>query len=329
MIAVMTSKPARTGGLRFLSALLGVLAVSSCGIRAEEPPPSWPTPDAVTLARDEAASRERALLDALASGAEGPTKEVTAFVRGAAEVHLTALGGVYVPFPSASPSPDDVAPLGFAQAVEQARDGQLAQCLAGLDQDLDFIACSAGLSHALALARGQSTQTPEADYPPAAIAPFTSPALTSTDTSPADATWDAALLSQLALAHDEARFAYETAAARAAEAERDYLLARRDIHAARAASLLSLDSVEDSTDSVYDIRTEQVSTTAARAATLHAIESALGWTYAAALADAPGQERSWLINGAFDSYMASINFPDFGLESVPALPGIDPSTFGD
>ncbi|MEX0913331.1 MAG: hypothetical protein WDZ57_00130, partial [Demequina sp.] len=130
--------------------LAAVLAASGCSWRIESEPPTWPSPDAVTLERDAAAVREQRVQDALVSagGTESDSSALARLETTAGPAHLAALGGVYVARPTVEPSPY-VGTL--TAAAQDARDQALATAVTSPDPDLAALMGSIGLTHAFAL----------------------------------------------------------------------------------------------------------------------------------------------------------------------------------
>lgn len=171
-----------------------------------------------------------------------------------------------------------------------------------------------------------------------------------------------ATLAALALAHDRAAFAYEVCAARAGGSdssaegssaggssadgssadgsgadgaedsaaedggvgEREAALARAAQHRQRAAEIIAMGAprVEDLRAALYVVDPAAVTTVEDRASLEASIESALGATYAALLADAESPDAHWLFNAAYDAYASALT--GAAPINLPALPGITP-----
>ncbi|WP_152650302.1 hypothetical protein [Demequina aestuarii] len=319
--------------LRASAVSVAVLALAACSWRLETPPPEWPSPSPETLVRDAAAAREQAVIDATpdGAGASGSTTAQAAVLSEiesvAAPARLEALGGFYVPYPhqSPSPSPSD-GRVDLIGAGMGARDGHLAEALVTDDPDLAFLLSSAGLSHALSSwysawvedAIAQSTE------PVVAERLLDSPALPDGGPVPSATSIDPAVVADLVVMHDQARYAYEVLAARAADEERDRWLARRDLQDARATALAQLPGVADRRESVYVLRSEDSGDSAARLATAQDLETVAGVTYATMLNGADAEDMPWLLHAAFDAYAQAAAFGEPTAESypVPPLPGI-------
>ncbi|GIG54212.1 hypothetical protein Dac01nite_09640 [Demequina activiva] len=298
----------------------------------ETPAPQWPSPDAVTVMRDDAAQREQAVIDAIATaaGAGTPQAVVIAEIEGAAAPQrLEALGGLYIAYPDSSPTPvASAVPTDVVAAVTAARDGHLADALVAQDADLASLLTAAGLSHALSswFAIWVDDQVAGETQPVVEERLLSTPVIPEPSLLPAEgSTTDEETLSELGLAHDQARYAYEVLAARAAEDEREQWLARRALQDARAQSLVDLPGVEDQRAAVYVLSPEQSGDSAQRVATAIEIENRLGAAYAALAATAGAGEKPWLLGAAFDAYAQAAAFgePTDSPYPVPALPGIE------
>ena len=322
----------RTWGI--VALLVAATAVAGCSWRVETPPPDWPSPDAVTVMRDQAAEREQAVIDAIAApaGAGIPQSVVLDEIEGsAAPVRLEALGGLYVPYPDASPSPTASAvPSDVAGVVATARDGHLADALVADDPDLAQLLTAAGLSHALSswYATWVEDRVAGATLPVVEERLISTPVIADPAVLPPEgATTDVETLAALVLAHDQARYTYEVLAARAPEDERTQWLARRDLQDARAQALADLPDVADERAAVYVLSPEQTGDSAERLATASQIENTLGATYAELAVAAGPEDKPWLLGAAFDAYAQAAAFgePSAAVWAVPALPGIEPA----
>lgn len=314
--------------------VLAVLGLAGCSWRFETPPPAWPSPDPLTQVRDAAAERESQVAKAVQEqdGAGTPSTVVLSEIEGdMAPVRLAALGGVYVAYPDDPPpnTAHEFSPS-LPDVVASARDGHLADALATETEDLALLLASAGLSHALS---GWYAGWVE-DAIGAASEPVVSERYLPSDalpgepsTLPATASGQSESLADLALTHDQARYAYEVMAARAVEEERDQWLARRDIHAARAQALAELPGVTDLREATYIVRSEHTAELAVRTETARQIEISAAATYLALLADTAVEQWPWLLHAAFDAYAqaAAYGEPTAADYPVPALPGIDVS----
>ncbi|MFW7414003.1 hypothetical protein [Demequina sp. SO4-18] len=318
--------------LRASAVAVAVLALGACSWRLETPPPEWPSPGPVTVMRDAAAAREQAIVEATwgGAGADGATTAqatvLSQIESAAAQERLDALGGFYVPYPqSPSPSPSaervDLIGLGV-----EARDGHLADALVAEDSDLAFLLASAGLSHALSswYAAWVADAIAESTEPIVAERSIPSGSLPDSGPVPASTGIDTDTLAELAVMHDQARYAYEVLAARATDDERDQWLARRELQRARAAALARLPGVEDRREPVYVLTGDGSADSASRSAAARDLETRAGQTYAALLDGAPAGDVPWLLHAAFDAYAQAAAFgaPTAQSFEVPALPGL-------
>lgn len=318
---------------RASAVVLVALAVAGCAWRLETPPPTWPTPDPVTQVRDAAAQREQDVIDAITatSTQAGAVDVVLTEIEGPhATVRLEALGGVYAAYPDTSPSPTDDdahASPSVVEAVSAARDGHLADALVTDDENLALLLASAGLSHALSAwyAQWVTDAISAASEPVIAERLLPSDALAnSMDFIPPAGAIPADTLADLALAHDQARYAYEVMAARAVDEEREWWLARRDLQTARADALTGLAGGVDLRQAVYVVLAESTADPAARSDFAHQVETTLAATYASLLAKTSSGQWPWLLHGAFDAYAQAAVYrgPTASAYEVPALPGI-------
>lgn len=311
--------------------VLAVVVLAGCSWRVEAPAPAWPSPDELTQVRDAAAERESLVVDATdeSNAAGTPTGVVLNEIeRHLAPTRLEALGGLYVAYPDATPTPaeDEQAPS-LLEAVTGARDGHLADALATDSADLALLLASAGLSHALSAwyAAWVEDAIGAAELP--VVAERTLPSEVLAEVAglvPPATTLPTEKIAELAVMHDQARYAYEVMAARAAEDERDQWLARRDLQAARGEALVALSGLEDQREATYVVLGDRTADSAARVETARQIEAGAGATYASLLAEATTDEWSWLLHAAFDAYAQAATYGEPTAEDypVPALPGI-------
>jgi hypothetical protein len=305
--------------------MAALLAASGCSWRLDSEPPVWPSPDAVTLERDAAAVHEQHVQDALGStaGSAGSASVLANLETTASPAHLAALGGVYVARPGLEPSPY-VGTL--AAAVADARDHALATAATTDDRDLAALLGSIGLTHAFALWYDSLDRAPadEADIDPVAERPLpdvggvAGPPVVAEQTA-----LSADTVMALAVAHDQARYLYETIAARSSDDARTQARARMAIHDDRAQALATLSGADDARSHVYSLPLAQVTGAQAQAATARETEQSLGWRYAALAAESDATDRGWLLSAAFDAYAASASLPGFTLDEFPVLPGLE------
>lgn len=317
---------------RASAVVLVVLGLAGCSWRVDTPPPAGPSPDPLTQVRDAAAEREH-LVASLTSESDVGGTPVAVVLNEVEHAHaplrLEALGGLYEPYPDLSPSPSPApADMSLGDAVRAARDGHLAAALVTEDDSLALLLGSAGLSHALsgwyaqwvadAIGAASEPVVAERTLPSDAIAASTGPV-------PDSASISAQELADLALMHDQARYAYEVMAAKAIEDERDQWLARRDIQAARAEAFADIPGVEDLREATYVVLADSTADPAVRVDTARDIEHNAGSTYVGLLAQTDVDQWPWLLHAAFDAYAqaAAYGEPTAADYPVPALPGID------
>lgn len=283
--------------------------------------------------RDAAAQREQRVIDSsnAADAADTPIGVVLSEIEQTHAQHrLDALGGVYVAYPdaSASPTADDEQRPTLLEAVTAARDEHVADALATDDENLALLLASAGLSHALSAwyATWVEDAIGPANEPIVAERLLPSDVLTSASGfAPAGTSLPVDTLAELALLHDQARYAYEVMAARAVDEERTQWLARRDIQAARGEAFAALPGVADLREATYVVLGQDTVDPATRVSLGREIETGIALTYAALLADTDAGQWPWLLHAAFDAYAqaAAYGEPTAADYEVPALPGIE------
>jgi len=339
------------------ASIVGLIAVSmtaslaGCSWRLETPAPSWPSPSAAEMARNEAALAEARIVDSFAVAAPVGLggKWLLDFETTAAPSHLDALGGVYVPYPDEATEPDpsdrgnDGDPREFFHAVEAARDTELTLALTVDDPDLALLLASMGLSHAAALAAQVDedsraagvTVTRSLDRVPPSVGDVAFGPLV-----PMDTTVPVETLDRLIVLHDEAQYAYEVVTARATGKMRPDAYNRGLLHGTRARALLALVPDDPRGPSyVLPDRGEVGDLTALRLI-VRDVESSLSDAYLAAFAAliAPdglggtdGQaERAWLLAAAYDALVASVLWGDPApWDDVPLPAGLDEPEVSD
>ncbi|WP_291379112.1 hypothetical protein [Demequina sp.] len=347
-------------GARTITAFLaGAVAVtlSGCGARWETEPPVFPSPDAVTVARDSLADASAEVVEAaVREGADADDVAVDATA--AAETHLDVLGGVYVAYPSATPSPEEdttASPApepSLAEAIAAARATAASVAATTVDADLAFLARSIDLEWALrewwaaqeaaaeeaaawadAAASASPTPPPTADdgsgeQPPSDADPVWFPladgsiAVTPGFTPDESTVLAQATLTELALREDEARFAYETLAAQEFGPRRDDALGRARLHAERSDSFAALIDTDPRTP-LYQVRDADLLDPDSRRVLERSVETDLATRYAALLDGAAPDDAAWLVNAAFDAYARAMRTDGFLATDVPTLPGLE------
>ncbi len=319
--------------------LLGALVVatgSGCSLRRETSPLVTPTASQYEQLRSEAADREAKVLDALAvttgtdtTGWDFLVDSETAF----ATPHLDALGGVYVPYPSASPTVSPSAtptgpqpPSTLIIAASHARDTELAGALVAEDPELALLLASMGLSHAEVLSVGAyqdliaTGNAPISDERPAPGDAFASLVPTST-------ALDEATLEGIIVAHDYASYVYEVIAARTSGDIRTQALARSRIHEKRADDLVAF-ATTDPRSPAYVVDHAQLVGADAMNALARDTETGIAdryitaFTTAVALGPEGLGDRAWLLSGAYDALVQSLLWPGATLADADPLPGV-------
>lgn len=306
-----------------------VMATSACGIRLETPPSPLPSPDAVASARNALADAEAAVLEA-SLGELDPTIPGANTV---AAAHLDALGGVYVAYPGSSPSPDDAESTATPEpapslddAITAARTAASEVAMTTDDADLAFLATAIDLEWAL---RGEwAARVPAADGAATAGSaarryplPDGSTAASAGFVPGASTALTADVLTTLALAHDQARFAYETLAAQEFGPRRDDALARARVHDERS-DALAAGLADDPRTPLYQLHDANLLDAPSRRALEKSMEIDLGLRYAALLDGVTDADRAWLLNATFDSFARAMDTDGFTATDIPTLPGV-------
>lgn len=323
-----------------------VSASTGCGIRLETPPSPLPSPDAVTAARDALAVAEAAVVDAALLDADPSIPGADAVAR----AHLDALGGVYVAFPSAEPSASPSPSPGVTPEPPPTLDEAIAAvrtlasdvAASSEDPDLASLATAIDLEWALRVAWAERASAGAAEAPGTAtqspaptVGPPVPPDAGPTPFPRADGTEDAdagylpregtavpqEVLTALALAHDEARFAYETLAAQEFGPRRDDALARARLHDERS-DALAMGLSSDPRTPLYQLRDADLLNPESRRLLERTIELDLATRYAALLDAATQADKAWLLNATFDAYARAMATDGFTVADIPSLPGL-------
>ncbi len=300
------------------------MTLGGCEWRAETEPPVWPSPDPLTLERDAAAMREYQITAQLAGLTAGTAYSATlsSLETRVAQAHLDALGGVYVAYP------EDEIPIleqSLERAVREARDGALNVAVHTEDADLAALLSSIGLTHAFAL---WYSSIASAQYAGVELEVGTEyqlpeiPGLGQAPLVPETTDVNAQTLMDFAVAHDQARYLYETIAARSIGTDRANAYARMEVHLARSDALATLAGIDDQRDAIYSVTAASVTGPEAQADSARLMEQSLGARYAATVTLGNGEDRLWLVNAAFEAFAASALLPGFTVEEFPAFPGI-------
>lgn len=329
----------------------------------ETPPPTWPTPDAVTAQRD-------SLAEAVAAVQEASLRETgtsVAMAGSLAEAQLAALGGVYVAYPTTGPSANperdqaDATATASAepepsmrQTIDSLRALAAQTATAAADPTLTALARAIDiswaqfdwLSHApttdasvtrapipFPTGPGQAAASDDAgatasatETPTPTGAASSEPATGAGAFAPGSSTAvSGETAASLALAHDRARYVYETIAANSQGGEREAALKRALDHAARSDALASHAS-DDPRTPLYQLRDVDLLTEQGRRSAAAAAETELTNELELLTVTAHGGDVTWILNDFFDCWTAAFETQAAAGGSVPpldALPGID------
>ena len=322
----------RKGRVAALALFVSVMVTTSaCDLRLETSAPPLPSPDAIATARNTLADAEGAVFAA-------SLREIEPTVAGAnlvAAAHLDALGGVYVAYPDVTAAPDDdptatPAPEpSLDEAIAAARAVAFDVASTTEDPELAFLATSIDLEWAL---RGEwaAHVSAVADAPSAVVAlrGYPLPDGSTAESAgfvPAGATGvPEQALSALALAHDQARFAYETLAAQEFGPRRDEALARARLHDERS-DALAADLTEDPRTPLYQVHDADLLNADSRRSLERSIELDLAMRYAVLLDGVADADRLWLLNATFDNFARAMTTDGFSAQDIPTLPGLRPT----
>lgn len=302
-----------------LSGLLAALSLAGCGLRLETPPPVAPSPDTAEELRQDAAAGAATIAATVSDvTAEGTTAELLTRIGAEADAHLDALGGVWVAWPDgppegavapappptgAVPEPDAADVLGLlTTGAADAREGAVA----APTEDLAAVLAAVSLSRAHGAA--QVAAATGAPAPESAAAPLTREALLVRGV-------DGPTLRVL----DQARFAYETVAARSEGTARESAVSRAD-HLQSLVDLAVEEGAPDERLAVYDLpgRDEEAGLSAEQAAVVDAESRLLEhWVFSLGLVGPDG--RGALVDAAADSARRLVGAGG----TLPALPGLD------
>ena len=185
-------------------ACASVVALAGCDLRLETDPVVLPSPDATTVARNSLADAAAVVLDA-ATDAGSSADSVAVGAAATAQAHLDALGGVYVAYPGATPSPSPSAsPVPaptLTEAINAVRTTAEEVAATTADANLAFLARSIDLDWALrelwaarsaanaaaeaAAAAAQASASPTPD-PPTPDPPASAPSAAEPEPLPGD-----------------------------------------------------------------------------------------------------------------------------------------------
>lgn len=330
--------------LAALAALLAcATALGGCAdLRLETPPPPTPTPDAVEVVRERTAS-DATRLAALATEAAVSAPEAIAPVLGRlAEVslaHAEAFGGVYDPFPGATPEPASSPDVGAGATVAPTPTPPPADAAAVLealttaattartdadaapDGDLGRLLASVWVSRTL-LAETLAAAVAAGTDPPGEPAPAPTPPAVPAETPLGVEVAD---IATLVVSEDAAGLVWEVVAARSADAARADAEARAALHRDRAEAWATAAGLArtaaDPRLAAYDLPEALVvagATAETMATVTGEVEAALGVTYTSLLARADAGARGPLLDAMLDQVRRGLLVG----APVPAFPGL-------
>jgi len=223
-----------TGARRAALLALAGLALAGCGVRVETPPPPAPTPGPLEIVRQDAAETSLELSHLAARAAEETLDEelfaVLERTRLEAEAHLEALGGVYSAEEGGVVDPSTLTEEseGAEDEEDAAGDGEEApapvtpgELLAELVDSAAYARTAAdsvedaGLAQLLAVIA--SSRLVEADTIARAVEAEDRPDLSAAPPLSLPAGVPVSAIEKIVLAEDQARFAFESIAARSPE----------------------------------------------------------------------------------------------------------------
>lgn len=324
-------------------ALIATVLVTGCGVRLETPAPPLPVADGIETVRQRAAQDATELADLAheaATTAVEPVAGILVTIAADSAEHITALAGVYEPFPGTTsqattsdptpttapdatsgqtPAPSPSAPADatavltlLAEAAATARtdastvpDGPMARLLASIATNRLLLA------EALALAVGAPAPAPAPAEPAVPEALPTGMLVQEAVT--------------LVQSEDAAGTAWEVAAARLADDARERAADRATLHRERAQAFADAGGFagagNDPRRSTYDLP-DALTVAGAPAEGMQTamgeIEAALAASYATLVATAAQGEREALIDLLADSTRAQVATNP----SVPIFPGM-------
>lgn len=315
----------RALGCGVVVVLAGVLG--GCGVRLETPDPPVLVADQAEQLRDRSAREAAALADAAASAtpaADDAVAAVLSLVAAASAEHVSALGGVYDPFPGVTPGPNPTpTPTGTPEpptadtVLEELRAAAAASRADATtidDPDMAHLLTAITLNRLLlvdALATALGGAAPE-------LGEVTVP-----DALPAGMDPQAAVV--LVQSEDAAGMAWEVVAARSADDARGRAADRAALHRERAQAWAEAAGIAgtgtDPRRSAYDLP-DAITAADAPAepmwTALGQIEDALGLTYADLVPSVVPEARDGLLDAALEALRRAASLH----VAVPALPGM-------
>lgn len=297
--------------MRGAAVAVSVAVLAGCSVRLETPEPSWPSPSADTVLRDELAAAMSSIESQAQTHGDTLAQQI-------AQEHLELLGGVYVAYPSANAAPSAspttasasaASPTTTADAVAAAVETASTVASETQDENLRRLATSIELAWSLFLWSAGSPRDPD----PAlveGITPWEAVRTLEAPTTPEP--W-----CELALAHDEARFAYEVIAAHSTDVARDEALARAAAHGEIAAAY-TVPCGSDVLTPMYQLSGVDLATPEGLATLSRAVETTTALLASALAVQASGTERGCLLAQAYTSWIAAMAHG----EPLPHVPGI-------
>jgi predicted small lipoprotein YifL len=297
--------------LRGLAAAVMVLTLAACGLRAETPPATEPSPDAVEQVRARTVADSLALVRAataaalLPDGAVDPVAPVLVDVAGFSTQHADELGGVYVSgLPAPTDSPTSTAPTPSTSTVSDVL-AQLAEATRTALADADAVTDGplARLVASVATSRGELT-TRLAHATGVEVPSLVPDETAAVDPSPSASPGVDGLatddLGTLALVHDQAGYGFEVIAAKLSGDQRTAASSAAASHRSRSedwASAAGIDgSAQDPRRASYTLPSG-LDDPAVATALARTLETSVADAYANAIAQAAPGDRSTLVDG--------------------------------
>lgn len=314
-----------------LGALLGAVLLlgTGCGLRLETPDPRAPEPDATETVRQRTTADALALqvlADSLSASVPDPAVAAAATaVAAASTAHLDALGGIYVPFPDATPTP--TADAAGGQGGTEPADGATSPTATPEPSPVTPAALVALLDESAASARADASSVDDGDLArllasvavarvqladalaaTAAVDAATRPALEPAPLTEVPAGVSDADVADVVQSEDALGYAWEVVAARRSADERTAAASRARAHRDRAEAWAAASGVAG-TDSdprrvAYALPAavlDAAADPAAVTAELAALETALVASYASLVAQAEAGARSPVVDALLDA----------------------------
>ena len=297
--------------MRGAAVAVSVAVLAACSVRLETPEPSWPAPSADTVLRDDLAAAISSIETQAQTHGDTLAQQI-------AQEHLELFGGVYVAYPSATAAPSAspttasasaVSPPTMADAVAAAVETASTVASESQDDNLRRLATSVELAWSLFLWSAGSPRDPD----PALVEGKTPwEAVSSLDAPGAPEAW-----CELAVAHDEARFAFEVIAAHSTDVARDEALARSAAHGEIAAAY-EVPCGSDVLTPMYQLSGVDLATPEGLAKLSREVEKTAALIASSLAVSATGVERQLLFAEAYSSWTQTL----MRGESLPHAPGL-------